>query len=222
MCGLKSTQCANRSGKEKFPPIPHGAPYIQVLHVSNNHWIAVSNINVTSTIPYQKNACIYDSGFSTKIDLKTKELICGFVKPESDVFMFDIMNVHSQPNLTDCGLFALAFATELVHGEDPVLCSFDCSAMRLHLLQCLEAGFVERFPRKKLRRVPFGSRVKKPSREPIFCTCRMPNNKEKAMIECNNCKKWYHKECEGVNTDEKYTGKPWKCSTCIDFVKSLC
>ena len=96
-----------------------------------------------------KRVHVYDSGFSTKIDLKTKELICGFVKPESDVFMFDIMNVHSQPNLTDCGLFALAFATELVHGEDPVLCSFDCSAMRLHLLQCLEAGFVERFPRKK-------------------------------------------------------------------------
>jgi hypothetical protein len=220
--GWKSTQCAKRVGKEKFPTIPQGAPFVQV-HVSNNHWITVSNINIHlgKTAPYQDSVCVYDSGWSPNLSLKIKELICGFIKPQKDVLLFDIMNVHAQPNLTDCGLFAVAFATELVYGKDPVLCNFDCAAMRLHLLEILEAGVVQRFPCTKQRRVPIGSRVRKTIREQIFCQCRMPNNKDKAMIECSNCKKWYHKGCEGIDTEETYKGKPWKCSSCIDFVNSL-
>ena len=56
-------------------------------------------------------------------------------------------------------------ATELVHGHDPVICSFDCAAMRSHLLASLEAGHVDQFPCTKIRRVPFGSRVRKTSKE---------------------------------------------------------
>lgn len=41
----------------------------------------------------------------------------------------------------DCGLFAIAFATELVHGSDPSLCHFDTGTMRQHLLCCLEKGY---------------------------------------------------------------------------------
>ena len=60
----------------------------------------------------------------------------------------------NKPNLNDCGLFALACATELVHGCDPVLCSFNNASMRPHLMACLEAGHISRFPCTKRRRKP--------------------------------------------------------------------
>lgn len=66
------------------------------------------------------------------------------------------MNVQAQQNLIDCGVFAIAFATELVHGQDPALCQFDCTTMRAHLLASLEAGHIDRFPCNKTRRVPMG------------------------------------------------------------------
>ena len=221
ICGWKSTQCSKRVGEEKFPRIPQGAPFVQILHVSNNHWITVSNIKQGTHTPYPDVVRVYDSGWSPNISLETKELICNFLKPEKDVIFFDIMNVHAQPNLTDCGLFAVAFATELVHGEDPVLCNFDCAGMRTHLLAGLEAGLIGRFPCKKKRRVPLASRVRKSIRELIYCTCRTPNNTDKAMIECDNCKRWFHTKCEGVEAKETFKGKQWRCSLCIDFVKSL-
>ena len=43
------------------------------------------------------------------------------------------MNIQTQPNLNDCGLFALACATELVHGCDPVLWSFNNASMQPHI-----------------------------------------------------------------------------------------
>ena len=51
-----------------------------------------------------------------------------------------------QPNSNDCGVFAAAIATELTHYSDPALCRWDTSKMRQHLLLCLEAGKMTRFP----------------------------------------------------------------------------
>ena len=73
--------------------------------------------------------------------------------------LFDIMNIQPQCNQHDCGLFALACATELVHGCDPTVCHWDVPKMIHHLLCCLEKGKIDRFPIKK-RRVPLGMKVR--------------------------------------------------------------
>lgn len=41
------------------------------------------------------------------------------------------MNIQRQPNNSDCGVFALACATELVHNKDPV----DVSKMKQHIIE---------------------------------------------------------------------------------------
>ena len=107
---------------------------------------------------------------------RPKNSYAGCFKSNKDVLLFEVANVHTQPNLTHCGLFTIAFATELVFGQDPVLFFFDCASMRPHLMQCLEAGVFERFPCKKQRRVPFGSRVRITLKVDVFCSCRMPND----------------------------------------------
>ena len=103
------------------------------------------------------------------VSLVLKRLVCSFVKPKPEVYVFDVMNIHSQPNSSDCELFAVACATELVEGHDPVLCHWDCDQMRPHLLRCLEAGRIQRFPTIKQRRVPLGSRVVRSVKETLYC-----------------------------------------------------
>ena len=93
---------------------------MQILHVCNCHWILVSNV-------HQINGCslnsvgIYDSNRMLSVSETLKKEICSFVKPICAFYAFDIMDIQTQTNSSDCGLFALACATELVAGYDPVL-----------------------------------------------------------------------------------------------------
>ena len=178
--------------------------------MANCHWITVSNIDIRGKTYYNDAVCVYDSGIA-HVSFSTKETICQFMKPRCDALLFNVMNIQPQPNLNDCGFFALACARELVHGFDPVFRYFDCAAMRPHLLTCLETGHLNRFPCIKQRWVPLGCRVMKSSKEPIYCICRMPNDKTKPMISCDQCMKWFHKECENLSTDVSHTGMKWIC-----------
>ena len=133
-----------------------------------NHWIVASNIKVHCNDIFRESVCIYDSMWHTSVSLSAKKQICSFVRPASGQFMFDLMNIQCQENMNDCGLFAIACATELVYGKDPCLCHFQPEVMRSHLIRCLESGFMECFPIKKIRRVGFGKRVKKVCRRRYF------------------------------------------------------
>ena len=57
---------------------------------------------------------------------------------------------HKQKGTTDCGLFAIAYATEIAEGTDfDALCrmKFNQNEMRSHLLECFEKQEIARFPR---------------------------------------------------------------------------
>ena len=49
-----------------------------------------------------------------------------------------MVNIQTQPNGCDCGVFAIKNATELAFGKDPLLCRYDTEVMQKHFLQCLE------------------------------------------------------------------------------------
>ena len=216
--GWKSTQC---SKMEKFPPLPTSScRFIQILNVANTHWIVASNVNVHTDSYYQDSVCIYDSGVFPVSDT-IKKTICQFLKPTPDVFSFDLMNIQPQTNGNDCGLFAVACATELVHGFDPVSCHWDTPKMRQHLLVSLEKGYLDRFPCIKRKRTRFGCRVRKSIKETLYCTCRMPNDKSKPMIFCDQCRKWFHKQCEGLNPSESFKGIKWSCQECKRLLNSI-
>ena len=90
----------------------------------------------------------------------------------------------------NCGLFAVAFATALVHGQQPGKFMFDQQAMRKHLRLCLQNKVMPMFPIKKTRRVM--AKVKSVDYIEIYCTCRMPPIPDVEMIECTKCKSWFH------------------------------
>ena len=76
------------------------------------------------------------SGKTTLVN-KVLEAVCSFYKSDAAFVHFDIVNVMEQPNPHDCGVLALANATELAHNCDPALCHWDVKRMREHLLLCL-------------------------------------------------------------------------------------
>ena len=150
-----------------------------------------------------------------------KNAICSAMRPKADKVHFDLVNVHAQPNACDCGLYAIAYATELVHGCDPALCLFDNGDMRQHLLCCLEKGHLSCFPCTKKWRIPIGSKVKTTIEECIYCTCRRVNDKTRPMIECDNFYKWFHKDYENLDTEKSHKGARGICSLCTNALASF-
>ena len=120
-----------------------------------------------------------------------------------DTLRFDVMNVQAQPNGYDCGVYAIANATELAYGCDPVVCVWKSEDMRSHLLDSLQSGKVTRFPRVREQRIMLGTRVRKTVTGKVLCICRMINDKTRPMIECEHCLQWYHKNCMGLEVSSK-------------------
>ena len=137
--------------------------------------------------------------------------ICNMIKPMQNKITFQMINIQRQPNKRDCGLFAIAVATELANGRDPVLCYWDVTAMRSNLSSFLQAGVLSCFPLAKPRRVPVSSTFKNKTNKTVFCVCWLVNEPSKPMIKCDKCKAWYHYQCVGLT---KASSGPWICPEC--------
>lgn len=91
--------------------------YFQVLHDST-HCITVSNIDIQqSSVTNSVN--VFYSYLTVHVSLNVKKQV---TRPRSRQVNFDIVNIMSQRNGTNCGIFALACATELEYGCDPTVC----------------------------------------------------------------------------------------------------
>ena len=190
--GWQSPLCSIANSFQ-FCPVSSKSKFIQILHVCNCHWVTTSNIDTLSGTQYNNTVCVYDSGRPSKVHNSLKQKICKFFKvqtSESSIY-FDIMNVEGQPNAYDCGVYAIAYATELANGFNPALVRWDSKAMRKHLLSCFQNGYMTHFPSLGKRRIRLGMKNIKSFEEAIYCICRMPNDKNKAMIKCDNCSKWF-------------------------------
>lgn len=77
-------------------------------------------------------------------------------------------------------------------------------------------GKMSRFPTLGKRRIAFGSRVHKSYLEKIYCSC-----KNRAMIACNKCTNWFHKDCMGLES-KLYKDEEWVCQegkSLLEFLK---
>ena len=89
-------------------------------------------------------------------------------------------DVQMQARVSDCGVFALAFATAICFGHSPGKFHFNQRQMRTHLIECLEKSHFSMFPIRKERRQ--GSKVKASETVPIHCI-NLPNARSKAGID---------------------------------------
>ena len=123
-------------------------------------------------------------------------------------------DLQKQPNLSDCGLFAIANAMAICNGQSPEVLKHDTKVMRKHLAGCLEDKVLCHFPASK-RRVK--QKTRKSEVIKVYCNCRLPDGGER-MIACDNCGAWYHENClismspsSEAWTDSSYK---WTCDFC--------
>ena len=118
-----------------------------------------------------------------------------------------------QNGTSDCGLFALAFASVIAKGDDPSKYTFDQSAMRRHILSCIINKKFTDFPTRRI-----GRGITKhitTFKFKVHCKCRMPELPGDKMIQCNE---WFHVGlC--VNVPDKFLHQkslPWYCDSCAN------
>ena len=74
--------------------------------------------------------------------------------PDHSTPLYESVLCHKQTGSSDCGLFAIAYAIDLLHGDDPKNILYDQSKMHKHLLKNLEEGKITPFPKYK-NNVPY-------------------------------------------------------------------
>jgi len=131
-------QCLNT-----IQPISIDKKHIQILHSSSNlsdgHWVC--------SYYDRKNIFIYDS-LNNKTLHKHHE---QFLKRLFPTYNFEkspvqFPTVQHQPNYSDCGVFAIAFAISLLFNIKPDKVKYEHKLMRSHLLKILETNVIEHFP----------------------------------------------------------------------------
>lgn len=145
-------------------------------------------------------------------NLGTKNQIAAILSSKAKEIAVETVGVQLQSGGSDCGLFAIAFATALVNDQQPEKSLFNQTKMRSHLHHCLTTGILTVFPaeERQLKR-----RCRKGSVDTIkiFCSCRMPEMEP--MVECTGCKEWYHTAC--VSVPERALedqNMKWFCNSC--------
>ena len=83
--------------------------------------------------------------------------------------------------------------------------------MRKHLYECLNKAELTMFPLVKSKQQS-RSAVKSEDYIELFCICHMPEILP--MVECSNCKKWYHVHCTYVQAALDNTSVEWTCPAC--------
>lgn len=155
---------------------PAALEFIQIINVGR-HWVCLSNIGVK--IPGAVR--VFDSLYR-KPNASAIEHTCRMMHHMGDAVTLVNEKVQRQLGSSDCGLFALAFAADLCHGLDPTNRSYDQAKMREHYISCLESRTITPFP-TTTRRVPYHMDTKRIT-VPIFCECRLPNDK-KEYVQCS-------------------------------------
>lgn len=189
---------------ESFSMEPQPNGFVQIVCIRGNHWICLSSTRCQPSTVY-----VYDS-LHGKLDAHTKKVVADLMQSKADQIEIRYADVQRQSGGSDCGLFALAFATTLCFGENPETISYTQSAMREHLLSCIEKGQLLKFPQRARRR-PKPALI---DHFPIFCVCRLGYNGEE-MVECSTCQNWYHVACVHVPLNLLQNKElPWSCAAC--------
>ena len=104
----------------------------------NGHWVC--------SYYDTKNICIYDSSNKRKLHKHHEQ----FLRRLFPFYPFDkksiiFPTVQQQPNCSDCGVFAIAFAISLLYNIKPEKVRYDVSLMRSHLIKIFESNVIEHF-----------------------------------------------------------------------------
>ena len=88
---------------------------------------------------------VYDSLFYY-CDEETEYVIANLFQCGPSKVAVKVAHSQKQKGSSDCGLFAIAFATAVAHGINPSKLKLKQEAMRPHLINCFNKRHISPFP----------------------------------------------------------------------------
>ncbi len=91
---------------------PTEPPFVQILHVGHINWntiVAVDNLTMK----------VYDSLYHQNLGPSTSMQVASILQSPHNQLTFSIENTQTQHGGADCGLFTIAYATEICCGNCP-------------------------------------------------------------------------------------------------------
>ena len=111
---------------------------IQIINNESFHWILLSSIGGLVTI--------FDSLNTTPTDSALQQIKQLF-SPDDLLPPYQQTSCIQQHGSKDCGVFAIAYAVDLLHHNQPNSITYDQQKMRAHLLTCFQNKFFTPFPK---------------------------------------------------------------------------
>lgn len=149
---------------------------------------------------------------SCELDSSILEQACSILHSPAKSITVKIVAVQQQHRPTQCGLYALAFATDLCNNVDPFSRVYYESKFRDHLLKCFVSEKIASFPSRD-RKIVLAERLTKVIMTDIFCICRLPE--KLPMACCDLCSEWHHPSCVTIPDDVfSDSNVKWWCSRC--------
>ena len=110
--------------------------------------------------------------FAGRLPRITKKVIADLLQCKSKSITIHYENVQKQNNGSDCGCFAIAFATSLCSGKEPSTEVYNQKEMRTHLVKSIDEQELATFPTlgKRKRSKTIIQKI------PIYCVCRLPDD----------------------------------------------
>ena len=124
--------------------------FVQILNVSGNHWITVSDIGCLkdTAVVYDSLHCANESSYRDKF----LRQMAYMLMPRSRHMTLLTADIQKQEGTSDCGLFTVTVATSLCCGVVPQDNSWKQSEMHKHLARCFKEGVLREFPRSSRSR----------------------------------------------------------------------
>lgn len=174
--------------------------FVQMLHVHGNHWITISNMFCKSN-----EIDIFDSLNIGSISKEDQKQIAALIFTKENDITLNFPIVQMQRGSSDCGLFAVAFATSLCCGFNPAQVQYTQRIFRNHPSMTI-------FP--LCRKKSCVTAAAKQETITIHCTCRQVSHGR--MIQCGICEIWYHEKCVRVPRNVwKDISVKWNCPPCV-------
>ncbi|KAL5510213.1 hypothetical protein EMCRGX_G005721 [Ephydatia muelleri] len=101
--------------------------FIQILHNGKNLWLTIPTIGCQAS-----TVNVYDSLYQS-LSQCTIDQICALMFSTNDAVDVRFIDVEQQTNNSDCGVYAIAYATSLCFSEDISCIQYCVSKMRSHL-----------------------------------------------------------------------------------------
>lgn len=180
--------------------------FVQVLNIDDNHWVTASNIFCGPN-----EVAVYDS-LNGDISRKTQNKLSWLLRPQGPNFLVRRPNVQKQTNGSNCGPFAIAFASVLCKGIRPEQCYFKENRLRRCLYSALVAEAAPDYDSICTQQEARGELESKTVE--VHCICRTSHFQE-TMVQCNSCNKWYHANCVLIPMAAlKNPDVEWNCLYC--------